>query len=78
MNTDELLNHVRSLRAGQGVTAIRDYLQALYEETKEKIVDAPDEQTALLKAEARLLRQLYDDFGRDPEEMMQQPDGAYT
>lgn len=76
--SNELLNQVQQLRAGHGVSAVRQYLQALYEETKEKWVDSSSEQEAELKAEARLLKRLYQDFGKAPEEVQPQRDGAYS
>lgn len=74
----EILNQVRQLRTGSGVSLVRQYLQALYEETKERLVDASDGQESALKAEARLLRRLYVEFGKDPDEHLEQRDGAYT
>lgn len=74
----ESLNQVRQLRAGQGVSAVRQYLQALYEETKERWVEASAEQEAALKAEARLLKRLHKEFGDPPEETQGQHDGAYS
>lgn len=74
----ELLNNVRQLRDGHGVSAVRQYLQALYEETKENMVDSTDGEGIALKAEARLLKRLYQDLGKPPEEVQEQHDGAYS
>lgn len=78
MSASELLNTVQQLRAGHGVSAVRQYLQALYEETKERLVDSTEENGHILKAEARLLKRLYQDFGKTPDDTPPQRDGAYS
>jgi len=74
----ELLNDVRQLRGGHGVSAVRQYLLALYEETKERLVDSTEEDGIALKAEARLLKRLHTALGHPPDDVQDQRDGAYS